>query len=230
MTFDQKKKEINKMRLKRRRLVRKRRYIIDHCSELLDDEYIKSKLSAIEKCIILLKNEISDLLLDMDTWAYTITGNCRAGHIWTDLVSILLDHQTSEEDEKYTDSLPKSVIKELIVRSYDYLLEFVSKSNSRFAYQVLGVLLMDYGAPMTESLKTLVLKNSEWDDEKKQLSIQENIEERKKYLFDFREKVKNYVEGQQVEVPAVPLAQVFEDKLKQGGNFFIDREPIDFKI
>lgn len=57
--------------------------------------------------------------------------------------------------------------KDAINKYYDELLECVkSKENRRIAFQVFSVLLMEYGAKMTDNIKKLILEKSHWRDER----------------------------------------------------------------
>ncbi len=77
--------------------------------------------------------------------------------------------------------------------SDDELVEFILRFQSRLAFQVLGVYLMDKVTEISEKLKVLILENSRWQNDIPYLKEKEHQEARKKYLREFREKIKNYV-------------------------------------
>lgn len=140
---------------------------------------------------------------------------------------MLLHYLEGEERDKYPFDLPDILVTELIERSYNELIDFVARKKSRLAYQVLGVLLMKYGGKITENVKTLILKYYKWEDEKDQLTNKNDINERKNYLFDFREKVKNYKDGVKAIVPIELLTEIMD---QNKDNSFIDRVSLDYKI
>ncbi len=171
-----------------------------------------------------LKEKIAEIELDVDTWAYTIMGNKEAKKYWYKYMTLRFEQIMDLEHQEFFPEpyagnykLPDEFNQTLIDRCYDKLLDLASKQDSRLVYQVLGVFLMKFGAKMTEKVKELILKNSEWEDDQEQLKNDQDRKERKKYLFDFAEKVKNYKEGQNINVP--------------WGEFSsIDRNPIDYRI
>ena len=85
---------------------------------------------------------------------------------------------------------------------------------------------MKYGAKMTENVRTLILEYSKWEDEKDQLTKKRDISERKKYLVDFREKAKNYKDGEKITIPIERLTEIME---KSKVTTFVDNYSIHYK-
>ena len=185
-----------------------------------------------ERNISSLKEQIDDLKSDVDTWAYTITGNIKAEVFFWAFLKIIYNFLTKKEVERYdgiNEFIPYELHREIINnRCYEDLVEFASRQDSRLAFMVLGVVIMKYGAKMTEELRELILKYSDWSFERDQLENKRDRQERKKFLLDFREKIKDYQDGVETMVPVVPLTSLLEDKLKD--DSLIDRRPIDYKI
>lgn len=165
-------------------------------------------LRDIEVGIDNLRVEISEISFDNDTWSYTIMGNKGAEDIWGYYISFLQERLTEEDYERLIPKeifgdfqYPDDFVQELIARYYYDFIELVSKLSSRLAYQVLGVFLMKFGCKMPHFTKILILENSQWDDEKYQFTSQNDKRERKKYLKEFRRKIREYKEGIKVEIP-----------------------------
>ena len=68
---------------------------------------------------------------------------------------------------------------------------------------------------MTEDVKKVILKNSRWNDDRRQLKIKKDKTERKKYLLDFREKILTYKSGKKVKIPIESVTDVADRILKQ---------------
>jgi len=92
----------------------------------------------------------------------------------------------------------------LINRCYNELYQYVNKINSRFAFHALGVIILEYGAKMTDDIKTLILKNSRWRDEQHKFKEKNARIERKTYLFEFIARILEYEEGEITSIPWVP--------------------------
>ncbi len=150
------------------------------------------------------------------TWSYTILGNNKADVYFYDFFNLCQDHITSEEDKEYSkisaddkkDFTSKKLQKylpilfcKLVERCYDELIEMALSKDSRFAFQVLGYFLMSDGSKMTDDLKLLILENSRWIDDRRQLTEKKDRIERRKYLFDFREKILKYKSGKIIKIP-----------------------------
>ncbi len=140
------------------------------------------------------------------------------------------DHITSKEDKKYSkiskldNRYPSKRLIEkfqiilfckLVERCYDELIEMALTKNSRLAFQVLGYFLLTYGAKMTDDLKLLILENSRWIDDRRQLKEKKDRIERRKYLFDFREKVLKYKTGKIIDIPYESTTRVAERVYKK---------------
>lgn len=142
-------------------------------------------------------------------------GSERAFELWNSLYDIILAHATEEENLRFPNAFPKELYRELIDRCFSELIDFVFKDSSRLAFQVLGVLILNKGVKMPEDIRELILAHSEWEDERDQIDDEEDMAERKKWLLDFQERVKNYVEGIPIKVPHETRRDVYEkDKSK----------------
>ena len=186
---------------------------------------------------------------DLDEhWSYAIKGNLRALYYYEDLEKICFSEMTDDERKEYEsydftlqDALKirlgqeteeirdkkikaSQIISALIDRCYDKLVHFVRSQNSRLAYMVFGVLLMEDGGKMTNGLKEDILKYSDWAYEKHQFKNVEEEEVRKKYLIEFREKIKKYIPG----VPTLVTEKSPSDVYADHGPF--DLTPIKYDI
>jgi hypothetical protein len=200
----------------------------DHSDSFIsrtDDELRRN-----ERAIMLMQERISDLRDDIDTWAYTIMGNTEAGSLYSDFLDIILSKLSLDEDKRY-EIIPKELYKEIINnRCYDELIKFASNKNSRLVFQVLGVFIMGYGARMNEELREIILSNSRWEDEEFQFTNEKDKAERKKYLFEFREKVETYQEGEITNITIIRLTDLIDEKFKNHDDSLIDRPSIDYSI
>ncbi|TFG24095.1 MAG: hypothetical protein EU529_05215 [Promethearchaeota archaeon] len=166
--------------------------------------------------------------IDMNEhWSYAINGNWRANYYYEDLFYICSSSCTAGEREiinRNDHLIPLDIWKVLIIRCYDKLIKYADEQKSRLAYLVLGMFLMEHGGKMTKEVKDKILKYSRWKYEKHQLKSKEEREFRKKYLFEFREKVINYVDGVQTKVTDGTLTEHRD----QFG--FLNLTYIDYKI
>jgi len=153
------------------------------------------------------------------TWAYTMSCNDRYDKYYYNYFHIIHEHITLDDYKKYPEGIPKKVRKKIIERYYDEFLEYVFQQDSRLAYIALGVFLMRFGAIIIEDLKQEILKYSDWEWEKVQLEKRKDRRERKKYLKEFRIKLKNYTAEKPVEVTTIPIEYPLEE-----------RKNIDYKI
>ncbi len=136
--------------------------------------------------------------IDLDEhWSYTITGNWRAINYCEDITRFCLREKTDEERKKVDANEINFIelLTSLIDRCYDKLIHFVRNQNSRLAYMVLGVFLMSSGGKITKEVREEILKYSERKYEEHQFKTVEEKELRKKYLIEFRNKIKGYVDG-----------------------------------
>lgn len=173
------------------------------------------------------KHQISKIEWDVDTWSYTILGNKKARDIDDDIVLIMIEYITREEDKKYNYEYPDSLLKEVFERAFDEIVSYVLEQNSRLAFQVLGWNILYYGAKMPEEIRELILLHSEWEDEQEQLTDAQDWVERRHWLLDFYEKVKNYKEGFPIKIHRITKERVFEDQQPDRDGFvIIDRDPI----
>ncbi len=188
-----------------------------------------------------------DIKID-EHWSYTIKGNLRALYYYEDLERICLSAMTDDEEKEFdnvditlqdalkirlgeeTEEIKSKKFKLMqltrsqIDRCYDKLVHFIRNQNSRLAYIVLGVFLMVDGGKMTKELKEDILKYSDWAYEKHQFKNVEEEELRKKYLIEFREKIKGYIPGVPTLVSEKSLSDVYADH----GPF--DLTPIKYDI
>ena len=187
--------------------------------------------------------------VDLDEhWSYTIKGSLRALYYYEDLEKICLVSMTDKEEKEFWDNnitlqdalkirLGKEteeirnkkikisqIMSSQINRCYDKLVHFVRNQNSRLAYMVLGVFLMEDGGKMTKELKEDILKYSDWEYEEHQFKTVEEQELRKQYLIKFRNKVKDYIPGVLTLVTEKTLSDVYADH----GPF--DLTPIKYDI
>lgn len=177
------------------------------------------------------KRVIFELEYDVDTWAYTITGNKEARRLSYELTSIMMDYATPEEKERYSDDYPDELWREFLERGFDEIVEWIISQSSRLLYQLLGEEIMYYGAKMSEDIRELILLHSEWEDEQDQLEDEQDQAERKYYLLDFREKIKNYKEGVSINIPRKTKHEIFEKHTRdKNGLIIIDRKPIDYRV
>ncbi|MFX1377150.1 MAG: hypothetical protein ACFFA0_15195 [Promethearchaeota archaeon] len=109
---------------------------------------------------------------------------------------LIKDHLTQEENYRIKQGLNlkefKILRKNLIERCYEDLFELACNQNSRFAFQVLGSLFMEYNVKFTDDVKRLILQNSQWKDERHKLKNKDDKIKRKKYLLEFRKKILVY--------------------------------------
>jgi len=166
----------------------------------------------------------------IETWSYSIKGNDEASNLDSDFIDIMIDHLTPEENKKYPRRIPDSMDKILIERAYDKLVAYAYEKKSRLAFMVLGCFLMLSKVKITEELKQTILKYSDWEYEKDQLKNKKDREERKKFLNDFREKIKKYDGSKVVKVPFYTVTRVIDEKKARGDNSPIWRQNIDYSI
>jgi len=160
-------------------------------------------------------------------WSYTITGNWRALDYYEDLFYFCSRSNTSEEDNLIKENgylIPKEIWISLIDRCYDKLINFVKDQKSRLAYLVLGMFLMRHDGKMTKEIRKKILHYSNWEFEKHQFKSNEEKRIRMKYLLEFQEKVRKYVEGVNTRITEEPLNKL----LKDHGPF--DLTPIKYHI
>jgi len=166
----------------------------------------------------------------IETWSYSIEGNDEAWDLSSDFIDIMISHLTPEENKKFPRSIPDSMDNILIERAYDELLAYAYEKKSRLAFMVLGLELMISKGKITEELRQTILKYSDWEYEKNQLKNKKDREERKKFLDDFREKIKKYDGTKVVKVPFYTVTRVIDEKRARGDNSPIWRQNIDYSI
>ncbi len=89
---------------------------------------------------------------------------------------------------------------------------------------------MRYKSKITDELRQTILKYSDWEYEKDQLKDEEDRDERKKFLGDFRNKIKNYDDTKVVRVPFYSITRVINEKREKGDTTPIWRQKIDYSI
>ncbi len=167
---------------------------------------------------------------EIETWSYSIKGNDEASKLNSDFIDIMIDQLTPEESKKYPISVPKSMDTILIERAYGQLIAHAYAKKSRLAFMVLGCFLMRYRIRITEKLRETILKYSDWEYEKNQLKNERDRDERKNFLDDFREKIKNYDGTKVVKVPFYSVTRVIKEKREKGDTTPIWRQNIDYSI
>jgi len=159
---------------------------------------------------------IKELKLDgkkeVKTWAYSIEGNSEASNLTCDFLKIMNSYLTPREIEKYPKETPRCLWKTLIERAFEPLISHAYRQNSILAFLVLGGFLMLYRSKMTKELKQVILEHSDWKHEKDQLRNAKDREERKKFLDDFREKIKNYDGSKVVKLPFFTVSRIINEK------------------
>lgn len=167
---------------------------------------------------------------EIRTWSYSIEGNDEASSLNSDFIDIKIDHLTPEEEKKYPISVPESMDTILIERAYDQLIAYAYTKKSRLAFMVLGCFLMLYKSKITEELRQTILEYSGWGYEKDQLKDEKDREERKRFLDDFRNKIKNYDGTKEVKVPFYSITQIIMEKREKSDTTPIWRQNIDYSI
>ncbi len=167
---------------------------------------------------------------EIKTWSYSIRGNDEASGLNSDFIDIKIDHLTPEEDKKYPINIPESMDTILIERAYDQLIAHAYTKKSRLAFMVLGCFLMRYRIKITEELKQIILGYSDWEYEKDQLKNKKDRDERKRFLDDFREKIKNYDGTKVVKVNFYSITRVINENREKGDKTPILRQNIDYSI
>jgi hypothetical protein len=103
-----------------------------------------------------------------------------------------------KRDQNFQSKILLNFNRYLIERCYKELVSKAKEIGSRYAFQALGIFLMENGAKMTDEIRRLILENSRWRDERnKNLSRQEKIK-RRKDLINFQAKILEYKEGNMV--------------------------------
>ena len=167
---------------------------------------------------------------ESETWSYSILGNDEASKLDSDFIDIMIGHLTPEENKKYPINVPESMDTILIERAQDQLITHAYKKKSRLAFMVLGCFLMLYKSKITEELRQKILKYSDWEYEKDQLKDEKDRNERKRFLDDFRNKIKNYDGTKVVKVPFYTVTRVANEKGEKGDTTPIWRQNIDYSI
>jgi hypothetical protein len=173
------------------------------------------------------KEGYEEQLMETEVWAYTIRGNKEADHIWSDFMDIILKKLSLEESYRPSDDFLAEVIN---TRAFKDLLNYVESKKSRLPYLIFGVLLMQFGAKMPSELKKPVLEYSCWEYEEHQFIAEKDKQERKKYLLDFRERIKNYRDGIATNIPVVYLSDLIEQKFRDGDFTLLERQKIDYSL
>ena len=90
--------------------------------------------------------------------------------------------------------------------------------------------MMSYRAKMTEDLKQLILEYSDWKYEKEQLKNKKDRIERKRFLNEFRKKIKEYDGTEEIIIPLHTVTHVINEKKVKGENTPIWLQNIDYTI
>ncbi len=78
---------------------------------------------------------------------------------------------------------------------------------------------------MPEDIRDLILAHSKWEDEEDQIDNEEGRVQRRKWLLDFQERIRNYVEGIPVKVPHETRSDVIK-KHKGRIRYYIGRRQV----
>ncbi len=89
---------------------------------------------------------------------------------------------------------------------------------------------MQYKSKITEELKHEILKYSDWEHEKDQLKNEKNCGERKSFLDEFREKIKNNNGTKIVKISLYTLTRIIDEKKEKGDTTPIWSQNIDDSI
>ena len=133
-------------------------------------------------------------------WSYTIMGNWLAGRLHFGLISTAMEGSTPKEREQFKHKPVYISIKYYINKYHNNILRFVEEANSRLAYLVYGILIMECGANMSDDLRELLLLYSDWSQEKEQLENEEFAWVREEFLAEYQEQVKSYENGMNTRV------------------------------
>ena len=164
------------------------------------------------------------------TWSYSIEGNDEASNFNWDYIRIKNSFLTPRERKKYSKKIPKDMQRVLIERAYNALVTYAHEKNSRLALMVLVCFIMLYRGKIPEELRQTILKYSDWEYEKDQLKKRRDRKERKSFLIDFRDKIKNYDGSKEVKVPYFSITRVENEKRDKGDTTPIWRQKIDYSI
>ncbi|GAI85701.1 unnamed protein product, partial [marine sediment metagenome] len=126
--------------------------------------------------------------------------------------------------------IPKSMDKILIERAYDHLVAYAYEKESRLAFMILGRFFMLRKVKIAKELKQTILKYSDWEFEKNQLKNRKDRKERKRFLEDFREKIKEYDGTKVVKLPLYTVTRVIDEEKARVDNPSIWRQSIDYSI
>jgi len=170
-------------------------------------------------------------MIDTETWSYTILGNSTGSKFHGAFFDLIIASLTVKENENLYETLSnEKKLKFYIEKCLDTFVSYAFKTKSRLGFQALGVFLMEHGGKMTSNLKKLILKYSKWGDERKQLKFKKDRVERRKYLFDFREKVMNYESGKKIKVNNHTVTDIVNKREAENDNSPIWRRSIDYSI
>jgi hypothetical protein len=193
----------------------------------------------------------SDLDFDVETWSYTIKGNKTANDYLFEIKEIIRSFATPEERQqkfKYgrsarNYSLSEDIRKEnnekrldmeveLTNRAYPALIDFATRKNSRLAFFMIAVDLMVYRMEIPPDLKEKVLDYADFEKyEAFQFSSPKFIDARKKYLDDFKQRVRSHQKGMKTLVPWESLDDVYEKTPPdEHGDRIVALSDIDYSI
>ncbi|MFX1458876.1 MAG: hypothetical protein ACFFBT_05355 [Promethearchaeota archaeon] len=156
--------------------------------------------------------------IEPETWSYCIMGNSEADMFEFEFIEIMNDHLTPEEIKIYSKDIPDSMDKILIERAYEKLIIHAYSKNSRLAFLVLGQFLMSFQGKMDVDLKKVILECSDWKYEKHQLENEDDRKDRKRYLADFQEKIKEYNGTQRISLSFEPWEKILKKNIDYSIN------------
>jgi hypothetical protein len=149
---------------------------------------------------------IEDIPIDEDT-------NFAINYYSGELMDIMHNCATPEELEKfntltrikrnadYKNNILLKFNAYLIKKCFDDLILFTAKTKSRYAFQALGLFLMETGINIPNDIKKLILKNSHWKDESLKYEDRKEKSRRREELIDFITKLLDYREGNYITLP-----------------------------
>ena len=164
------------------------------------------------------------------TWSYSIKGNDEASNFNWDYIRIKNSFLTPRERKKYSKKIPEDMQRVLIERAYNALVNYAHEKKSRLAFMVLGCFIMLYKGKLTDKLKQIILKYSVWEYEKDQLKKRKDRKERKRFLEEFRERIRKYDETKVIKVTFYSITQIENEKAEKGDTTPIWRQKIDYSI
>ena len=167
----------------------------------------------------------------MDTWSYRILGCDDGFDLLYQIIEFVVSRAPDEELESYPNYLvPDERERELIIAAYKDLKQFVKSKNSRLAYMILGMYLMNTGVEIDDDLKQKILEYSDWKYEKDQIKNEKHRMQRKKHLDEFRENLIKYDGTEEIPLQFDNITSVINRKFDESDGSPIKLKNIDYSI